>query len=144
MLCPCLFGRRIQQVDKCDAPGLLTYIEPRDCDRQIKTARACASRIEEQDAALLRAGRLVRMPAHDNMKSRGGRIQIERLNVVENVNCGGICFDHFGFRKSEGPGLRVHISPHGKNRGQSFQRFENFRIAYITRMNDQVRAFEGA
>ena len=27
---------------------------------------------------------------------------------------------------------------------ESFQPFENFRIAHVARMNDQVRAFEGA
>ena len=78
---------------------------------------------------MFRAGRLVRMSAHDDVESRGDGIKIERVNVVEDVNCCGICLDDFGFGQGQRPRVRIHISPYGKNRGESFQRFENFRIA---------------
>src|SRR4029077_4704889 len=93
---------------------------------------------------MFRARRLVRMPAYDVVESRGGGIKIERVNVVENVNRGGIGLNDFGFGKSHGPRLGIHISSHGKNRGQSFQGLENLRIAHVTRVNDQVGALEGA
>lgn len=119
-------------------------MEKRDRHRQIEPPRACASRIEEQDAAVFRAGRLVRMPAYDDLESRDDGIKIDRVNVVKDVNRRGICLDDFGFRKSQRPRFRIDISPHGKNGGESFQRFENLWIAHIARMNDQVRAFKGA
>ena len=76
------------------------------------------------------------MSAHDDVESRGDGIKIERVNVVEDVNRGGIGLDDFGFGKSQGPRLGIHISPHGKNRGQSFQGLENLRIAHVSRMNN--------
>jgi len=93
---------------------------------------------------MFRAGGLVRMSAHNDMKSRGYGIEIERVNVVENVNRCEIRLDDFGFGQGLRPRFCIHVSAHGKNRGQSFQRFENFRIAHVARMNDQVRAFERA
>ena len=119
-------------------------MEKRDRYRQIESPRPCASRIEEQNAAVFRAGWLVRMSAHDDMEPCGDGIKIERVNVVEDVNRCGIRLDDFGFGQRQRPWVRIHISPHGKNRGESFQILENFRIAHVTRMNDQVRAFEGA
>lgn len=119
-------------------------MEKGDRHRQIETARACASRIEEQDAAMFRAGRLVRMSAHDDVKTCGNGIKIERVCVVKDVDSCGICHDDFGFGQGQRPRLRIHISPHGKNRSQIFQRFENFRIAHVARVDDQVRAFQGA
>ena len=119
-------------------------MEERDGHRQIETPRSGASRIDEQDAAVLRAGRLVRMPAYDDLESRGDGIKIERVNVVKDVYRCEIRLDDFGFGKIQGPRLGIHISPHGKNRGESFQRFQNFRIAHVACMNDQVRALEGA
>jgi len=93
---------------------------------------------------VFRAGRLVRMSAHDDMESRGDRIKIERVNIVEDVNRCGIGLDDFGFGQGQRPRFRIDISAHGKNRGESFQRFEYFRIAYVACMNDQVGALEGA
>ena len=88
------------------------------------------------------AGRLVRMPAHDDMESRGDGIEVERVNIVEDVNRCGIRFDDFGLGKSQRPRFCIDISPHGKNRGERLQRFEYFRIAYVTCVNDQVRTLE--
>jgi len=93
---------------------------------------------------VFRAGRFVRMPAHDDMESCGDGIKIERVNVVKDINCCGIRLDDFGFGQGQRPRVRIDIAPHGKNRGESFQRFEDFRIAHVARMNDQVRTFEGA
>lgn len=111
-------------------------MQDRDCHRQIETPRSRASGIEEQDAAVLRARRLVRMPAYDDVESRGDGIKIERVNVVEDVNRGAIRLDNFVFGKSLRPRFGIHISPHGKNRGKSFQSLENFRIAHVSRMNN--------
>jgi len=113
-------------------------MEEGDRHRQIESPRSRASRVEEQDAAVFRAGRLVRMSAYDDMKSRGGGIEIERMNVVQYVNRCGIRLDDLGFGKSQRPRLHIHVSPHGKNRRQSFQRFEDFRIPHVARMDDQV------
>ena len=122
----------------------MIQLETRDRHRQIKTPRACASWIEEQDAVEFRPGRFVRMPAHDDVESRADGIEIELVNVVKNVNRCGICLDNFGFGQGLRPRFRIDISSHGKNRGKSFQRFENFRIANVARMDDQIRAFERA
>lgn len=119
-------------------------MEKRNRHRQIEPSRPRASRIEKQDAAVFRPGRFVRMSAYDDMESRGDWIKIERVNVVKDVNRCAIRLDDFGFGQGQRPRVRIDISPHGKNGGESFQRFENFRISHITRMNDQVRAFEGA
>ncbi len=137
-------GLQVHQVDKVHAPGLLAHIEARDRHRQIEPPRACASGIEKQDSVSFRSGRLVRMAAHNDLEARSGGIKTERVNVVKDVDRCAIHLDDFGFRKRLRPRLRIHISPHGKNRGESFQRFENFRIAYVARVNDQVRAFQGA
>ena len=118
-------------------------MEERDSHRQIESPRSGASWIQEKNAAAFRACRLVRMPAYHNLKSGGCRVKIERLNVVKNVNRSGMRLDDFGFGKSERPRFGIHVSPNGKNGGQIFQGFENFRIAHVTCMNDKVRAFEG-
>jgi hypothetical protein len=83
------------------------------------------------------------MAAHNDLEARCGGIKIERVNVVKDINRCAIHLDDFGFGNRRRPLLRIDISSHGKNRGESFQRFENFRIAYVARMNDQVRAFQG-
>ncbi len=85
---------------------------------------------------MFRAGRLVRMSADDDVESRRDGIKIEGVNVVENVNCCGVCFDDFGFGQSQRPWLRIYISPHSKNWPESLQHFKNFRIAHIARMNN--------
>jgi hypothetical protein len=84
------------------------------------------------------------MPAYDDLESHGGGIKIERVNVVKDVYRGAIHLDDFCLGQSERPRFRIDISPHGENRRESFQRFEDLRSSYIARMNDQFRAFQRA
>ena len=133
-----------QQIYEGDVPRLLTEIDTRDRHRQIEPARSRASRIEEQDSIAFRLSRLVGMPADDDLKTCGGGIEVKRVNVVQNVNRGCIRFDDFRFGQRLCPRVGIHISTHRKNRGNRFQLVNNFRIAYVTGVNNQVRAFECA
>ena len=74
---------------------------------------------------------LVRMPADDDLKSRGGGIEIERVNIVQNVNRRGFRFEDFGFGQGQRPRLRIDVSPYGKNGRECFQPFQNSRIAHV-------------
>jgi len=117
-------------------------MKERDRHRQIETPRTGAPRIYEKDAAFFRTGRHMRMSAHDDVETRGGGIEIERVNVVQDVHRKRIRLDDFGFGKRLRPRVRIDISAHGKNGSDGFQCLENFGIAHVARMNDQVRAFE--
>jgi len=91
-------------------------VQEGDGHRQVETPGSRASRIEVQDAVAFRAGRLVRMAAHDNMKSGSQGINIERVNIVQDVDGRGRQLDGFGFGQALRPPLGVHISAHRKNR----------------------------
>ena len=119
-------------------------MEPRYGHRQIEAARAGASRIHVQHSAFFGLARLVRMPAHDHLKSGRNRIEIEGMNVMQDVNRCAVNFNCLGFRQGSGPRLGIHISSHRKYRRDVFQRCKNFGITDIACVNDQLRTFQRA
>ena len=59
--------------------------QPRHRYRQLKSAWSRTSRIDIEDAISLELCRLMGMPADDDLKSCGGRIQVQCMQVVQDV-----------------------------------------------------------
>lgn len=78
------------------------------------------------------------MPAHDHGETRRRGLQVERLQVMQDVNQGRARLGDCGLRK-----LRtcagVDISPYRHQRREFPQLLQDFRVAHIARVNDQVR-----
>lgn len=79
------------------------------------------------------------MPAHNDMEASGCRVQVEGVHVVKNVQEDFARLSHRRFGQRPGPIGSVHVSAHGNDRSEFPQRSEDFRLAYITGVKNQLR-----
>lgn len=82
------------------------------------------------------------MSADYESKACRPRIQIERIDVVDDVEMQSRQLDHLSFRESLCPGLAINIPANGSNRRDPFECGNDFRRAYISGMNDVFRAMK--
>src|SRR5215475_9904596 len=61
-------------------------MEFRSCNRQSESPRSRTSRVDIEDLSLLRYGRSMRMPRHDDSETGRFRVQIQLRKIVENVD----------------------------------------------------------
>lgn len=83
------------------------------------------------------------MAVNHGAESGGGGIQIQMIKIMNDIEqdlCHLCCL---GFRELKKPGTPVHVSPYGHNPGNSSQTREDFRLAYVTSVDDQVDSLEG-
>ncbi len=106
----------------------------------MEPSRTRTAWIEVDYSRPFRASGLVRMPAHHHTESRGGRVKIERLDIMQHVDQRVACFRHGRFRKRIGPGTVIGVAPDGHHGRQLFERFDDFRSADVTRVDDQFAA----
>jgi hypothetical protein len=78
----------------------------------------------------------MRVPAHDDVESGCARIEVERVDIVKHENGGDAGFDDFGFGQRGSPRFGIHVSPHGYDRRQGFERVDDFRLPYVSRVNN--------
>ncbi len=106
----------------------------------MKSARACAARIEIQHAVFLFDLRLVVVTIHDNAETSRLGPQIQFVQIVQQVDRDTIDLDHLSLRQFPRPFLLVHISAHGSYGSDFMQLLQDFRIANIPGMQGDIRS----
>lgn len=122
-----------------DAPQVYT----RHGDRQLKSAWARTSGIDVEDAIALELPGLMRVAADDDMKTSGDRIQVEGVQIMQDIEENLPSFRNGCFWEGAGPVGSIHISTHGDNGRKLSQSGENFRLAHIAGMENQLRTTQG-
>jgi len=74
------------------------------------------------------------MPAHDDLKARRGRIEVEFFHVVEHIQ-DGVSSPHD--RRCRQPRILVDIALHREDGSDLPQLFQNLHPAHIARVHDQ-------
>jgi len=92
----------------------------------------------------LRLFRLVSVPADDEIEFCSVRAQAQFIEIVQHVETGAARVQHRGERQVLRPSVAVDIASHGKDRRDAFQLVQDFRTAYITSVDNEVDAAEGA
>lgn len=78
------------------------------------------------------------MTEDDGLKTGGGRIEIEAVEIVEKIDGASPGFDDIGFRKLQGPGAEIDISPYRPHRGDAPQFIKDRRIAHVPCVENEV------
>jgi len=81
----------------------------------------------------------MRVAADDDVKAVGGWVEIERMQVVEDVDDCRANLGDCGLRKKRIP---VDVASDGHNWGQLSQLFQNFGFAYVPGVEDEGGAGE--
>src|SRR5947207_13106978 len=85
----------------------------------------------------------MRMAADDDMKTSGDRIQVEGVQIMQDIEENLPSFRNGCFWEGAGPVGSIHISTHGDNGRKLSQSGENFRLAHIAGMENQLRTTQG-
>ena len=80
------------------------------------------------------------MPADNHMEARSRVVQVESMHIVENINEKFARLGHRRFGQRPCPIGRIHVFAHGYDGSKLLQRAEDFGLAYITRVKNQLRA----
>ena len=78
------------------------------------------------------------MSADDDVETRGGRIQVERMQIMKNVEKNFARFGNGCFWQRLSPFTLVHVSAHGDDGSKLAQRCENLRLAHIACVKNQL------
>lgn len=84
------------------------------------------------------------MPAHDNVESSRGRIEVQLMNIVQNINSRRTRFHHRSRRQPGGPLTRINIPANRYHRSHGAQLVKYFGTSDIPRVNDEVASLERA
>lgn len=87
------------QLNEFNFERLAVHIEEREGNRQLKSARPRASRIDVEYAIALGLSGLMGMPTDDDVDSGGHRIQVQSMDIVENIEEDRTRFCHSGIRQ---------------------------------------------
>jgi hypothetical protein len=132
-------GRLNLQLHKFHREWLALQMQARHGYRQLKPPRAGTPRIDEQDAVALDLSWLMRMSADNDMKASGCWVQVEGMNIMKKIEENLACFRDCRFGQRPRPSGSVHVSAHGNDGSEFFERGENFGLAHITGVKNQLR-----
>lgn len=114
------------------------HSQPPHSDLQPEASRPRAPGIEVKHAiARLVLGHMA-VPIDDGRESSSLRFQIERSQIVQNVDRNPTDFHHFGLGQTPRPGRLVDVPANRRERCDRRQLLENLRRAHIASMNDAV------
>ena len=82
----------------------------------------------------------MRMPADNDMKTSCRGIQVERMDIMKNIEENFTSFGDRCFGQTVRPVQLVNVSAHSNNWSQFTQRSENFRLAHIAGVKNQLRS----
>jgi len=82
------------------------------------------------------------MPTDDDVELCDGRVEVELLKVVKDVDQGRASFDDCRQRQLRCPGSLVDVSSDGDQRRHRAELFEDLRLADIAGVEDQVGSAE--
>jgi len=130
------------QIDEIDFPRCGAKIQSGNRHGQTKAAGTGASRIDIEYAGALGATRPVRMSADHHLMPSRRRVEGQILNIVENVEGSPSRLGYRSSRQVRHPRILVHIAFHSHYRGDRAKRIENFELADVPRVDDEVRSLK--
>ena len=108
--------------------------------RQAETPRSRATGIYKQHSVAVCDQRFVRMAGDDDLKSRGSRIDVDLVQVMEDVNSDAGKFQCQPRRELLPPGVFVIISAYHSHRRDLAQCFDHLRATHVAGMDDVFHA----
>lgn len=109
----------------------------------MKAPGAGAARIKEEDTVFIFARGFVAVSIDHGRKSCGLRLEVEILEFVEHVDRETSGFEDIGFRNGLRPGAMINVSADGGDRGDQVELVQDFEIAYVASVEDEVGALQG-
>ena len=80
------------------------------------------------------------MTGHDDVDAARGRIYLQSLQIVQNVDRFSRKSHDLGFRVCNSPVVDIHVSSDRGNGGDATQRIYNFGTSDVAAMNDVIDA----
>jgi len=124
------------QFDELNPQLALFDVKSGKCDGQLESPGTRRARIQIEHAVTHFLGGLVRMAADDGRDAGSGRVEVQLVEIVKDVQRPASRFDSCIRGKLPGPVPLIHVAPnrsHGCNLPQSIEHFER---AEIARVND--------
>ena len=116
--------------------------KPRQGNRKCKSTWTRAAGIQIQNAVSLLGTDAMGVPGNDRRESRRLRVEVERREIVKDIQLQSADGDDFRYRQSSGPLPRVDVAANGNRRRDGAQMFEDSRITDITSVNDELRSLQ--
>lgn len=82
--------------------------------------------------------------AYDGVETGGLRLEVEILEIVKHIKMEPSGLDNCGEGQFLRPGLRVHITAHGKYGSNAFELCQNFGRAHVSGMNYELHPEQSA
>src|SRR5690606_16769256 len=103
--------------------------------------RPGAAGIELEDAVPMPYNGLVRMAGDDRIETGGGRVEVERVDVMDDIEEAAFDLEDRGIGKRVGP--LVDIAANGRKRRQRLEAAKHLRFADVPRVHDRIAAGQG-
>jgi len=131
------------ELHQLDFEGRRSQIQARHADRQMKPPRPRTARIDVEDAIALELPGLMGMAADDHVESRGPRVQVKRMYVVQNVKLDAARLRDSGLRQRFRPIFLIDVSAHSNHQSKFSESGENFGLSHVSGMENQLRTAKG-
>ncbi len=113
-----------------------------DGRREFETARSAGTGIEIENALLVLYLCSVRVAVEDDGEFCCGGVEVQRADIVQQVEVVTFEEKHFGFRQTAGRAFAIDVAAHGMDRSNARERFEDGGVADITEVKDVFDTLE--
>ncbi len=83
------------------------------------------------------------MTADHDVESRGGGVNIQLIEAVENVDAGGTGIDNSSCGQTGGPGVEVDVAAHRGHGRETAKGLEDLWFADVACVDDEIGAAQG-
>ena len=117
---------------------LAFHDQPSQADRQFESLRPRTAGIEVQHSVARLLFWDMTVAVDDYVESGRFWLQIERAQIMQNINRNAADLGDFGFRQLARPRALIDVAANGTHGSNPGQFFENFGIAYVSGVNDAL------
>jgi hypothetical protein len=136
--------RGFEELYEFRVPGFGCQIDQGEGYREMESPGSGASWIQIAHAPALGLFRLMSVAADDEIEFRCIGAQVQLAEIMQNIEAGTASLHLRCKGQLPGPGASVDIATNGEYRRNEFQPGQDFRIAHVTGVHNQVHAAEGA
>ena len=115
-------------------------VEVADGYLEVKAARAAGARIEIEHALVPPDRCLVGVAVQDDREFRRRRVEVKRLEIVQQIEVSALNETDFGFRKTAAPFFAIDVAADGGDRGNLLQCLEDIDVSHIAEMKNTLYA----
>jgi hypothetical protein len=116
--------------------------KPRQGNRKSKSTRSCAAGIQIQNAVSRFSTGAMSVPGNNGRKTCSPGIEVERREIVKDIQVQVSDIDNFGEWQGAGPSSRVDVAANGDRRRDGAQMFDDAHFTDITSVNDELRSVQ--